>query len=245
MPKLYRCIHHDDSIPSMAVYEDGKYYCFGCKKSGKVNADIQMELDTQQPHKPTQVYTPKMYKNRYVPITDKGMEWLKSRAIKVSTAINYGIVENPKDNSLLYPLYVDERVVGYQKRNTKNKDTGRKYITYPDDKGVYPEWCIVDVVYKSYPLIVYIVESVFDGLVINQYEKQPAIVLLGTQLNESVWMKLQGDDLLAVKIWFDEDAILDACHYQQILKKRLPNTDVEVIELGNPYEYYYTMNWLL
>lgn len=37
------CPFHDDSTPSLAVYPDGKYYCFGCQKAGPVS-DLGLDV---------------------------------------------------------------------------------------------------------------------------------------------------------------------------------------------------------
>lgn len=240
MPKLFKCRFHDDSTPSMAVYEDGRYYCFGCRASGKVDKDMQDDLgivdfsDMGYGGSKTPI---KVDKSKYYPLSNKGIQFLRSRNIKVSTAIQYGMTENSAGDILLYPLYKEHgEITGYQIRYMDQSKSGIKYKLIPE-KGKYPTYSCVGVFKENNPII-YIVESVFDALVINQREGHPCIVLLGTQMPGAVRWILNNYKCNFVRIWFDDDAILDACVHADILRSNLMDSEIQVIEQGNPYEYY-------
>jgi DNA primase len=44
-PKMAICPFHDDTDPSLAVYDNNTYYCFGCGTSGDVIKYIQKTRD--------------------------------------------------------------------------------------------------------------------------------------------------------------------------------------------------------
>lgn len=64
----FRCLFHDDHNPSMVVYPDGKFYCFGCGTRGDIvdimakllNCDIREVVDRLDDLTPaTRAYTPR------------------------------------------------------------------------------------------------------------------------------------------------------------------------------------------
>lgn len=43
-PVLVKCPFHNDSTPSMALYPDNGFHCFGCQAHGKGSIDFIMQL---------------------------------------------------------------------------------------------------------------------------------------------------------------------------------------------------------
>lgn len=39
-----KCVFHTDSTPSLAIYPNGGYHCFGCGKNGHNAIDLCMDL---------------------------------------------------------------------------------------------------------------------------------------------------------------------------------------------------------
>ena len=88
---MTKCPFHGDTDPSLAIYENG-YYCFGCKKSGKLE-QWMIDLAHQTPVNKSSVNTVSVTKNveqySYM-YNGNALKFFHDRKITASTAKEFG-----------------------------------------------------------------------------------------------------------------------------------------------------------
>jgi len=219
------CIYHNDRTPSMVIYKSGFFKCYGCGKQGWLKPDELLAYESR--------LTPS---GKYIPESKKVIDetkfgyyhdsffwtnFLKERHIDQFTAAQYQLKYAHKE--LLIPLYNEK---GYRVGSQVRKKSGSpKYVTYPQPYNcgkpgclvihppAYPKYAVVSADYpvtKDNALLtpeLWIVESVLDALSLQRFSTIPALVLLGTNVDSSVWNVIDEYDPDMVWIYFDRDAV--------------------------------------
>lgn len=185
------CIHHRDTAPSMAIYEDDwskagdtlyQYYCFGCKASGYLDegeADTLLSTTVKIKDKTKAVDT-SVFRDGFSP---QAKEFLALRNIESTWYIDYGIRET--QHGLLYlPCYDYTRVeIGCQFRDIEGGTP--KVWSGSGIGGKYPSYSVIygygsmNTEWTHYRKLV-VVESILDGLSLWSRLGFMSVALLGT-----------------------------------------------------------------
>ena len=223
-----KCPWHPDNTPSLAIYKDG-YYCFGCKKSGKLEPWMT-DLVSKEDNRDVSRRSIDISKFTYT-YEDEHKEFLGARNIPTTTALEYGM--SARQNQFLIPAYdFDGHLHGYQIRNITGKP---KYKSLPL-QGQYAKYSWVDYIDGVVPITTgklscCIVESVVDALYMSQLNI-PSLALLGTNIPMDI---IPFFEKLKIYIVFDPDAIVIASYLQEVIGSY--GIDVEVIDLPDaPYK---------
>lgn len=48
-PRMVRCLFHEDEKPSMGLWPDGTFYCYGCKRKGVIHSVPDVTPSTEAP----------------------------------------------------------------------------------------------------------------------------------------------------------------------------------------------------
>ncbi len=196
--RMIKCVFHKDTQPSLAIYQDGSYYCFGCHKFGK---------DSNALGGVTKVYTnaSKTVENidRYLSRYNTHIvRELRARGISPELARQYGIKGHPTKPKVYIPCYDIYGIAAGALVRTWGTQT--KYFTIAYQQ--IPRYsCIFPSLFMSK---LWIVESVFDGLSLYKKTGLAGIALLGTHLrDESLFSYLVSSTCY---VYFDPDAVFTA-----------------------------------
>ena len=207
---MTKCPYHDDSSPSLAIYPDG-YYCFGCKKSGKLEPWMT-DLVTKEDSRPK--YKTEINRDKFnIDYNANVQEFFEQRGISSKLAQLYGITAN--ETQLCIPAYdFDGSVHGHQIRNLFS---GPKYKSIPyKDKYARYSWVdmqvVTDMPIRGTPVCM-IVESVVDALVVNKLGL-PAMALLGTNIPTEI---IPFFNSYKVLVLFDPDATVISSYLQDVI----------------------------
>jgi len=208
---MTKCPWHRDKTPSLAIYENG-YYCFGCKKSGKLEPWMT-DLVSKQDHRDVAKRSINVDKSDFsYSYKTEHLDFLKARNISASETLEYGIMAKP--NQFLIPAYdFDGHLHGYQIRNITGNP---KYKSLPVN-GEYAKYSWIDtgvsVPISGGKVVCCIVESVIDALYISKL-RIPCLALLGTNIPMDI---IPFFEHMRVNIVFDPDAIVIASYLQDII----------------------------
>ena len=206
---MTKCPYHEDNSPSLAIYQNG-YYCFGCKKSGKLETWMT-DLVTKDDSRPK--YKTVINRDKFnIEYNDKVRQFFEDRGISIKMAQLYGITANTRQ--LCIPAYDFEGGVhGYQIRNL---GSGPKYKSIPY-KDKYARYSWVHLATSTMPVtkkpVCVIVESVIDALVVNKVGL-PAMALLGTNIPTEI-IPFFAD--YKVLVLFDPDATVISSYLQDVI----------------------------
>jgi hypothetical protein len=208
---MTKCPWHPDKTPSLAIYDNG-YYCFGCKKSGKLEpwmTDLVSKQDNRD------VYKRSVNVDTFdFTYEEQHRQFFKDRQLPTRLAKYYGI--KASGQQLLIPAYDFEGDIhGYQIRNL-DKEPKYKSLPYKEQYAKF-SWVDFDsgniksqITTKPMGCIV---ESVVDALIMNRLGL-PSLALLGTNIPCEVIPFFEGWTLHIV---FDPDAIVIASYLQDVI----------------------------
>jgi DNA primase len=186
---MTRCPFHGDTDPSLAIYENG-YYCFGCKKSGKLE-QWMTDLAHEKPVTQSALHTSNVVKNvedyTYL-YSDGAKEFFSERKIRLDIVKEFKIKYSR--NTLLAPLYnIQGATYGKQIRFLNRKPKYRLIPRIYHKEKMYPTYsrCLPD---ESFDKGGFIVESVYDAMKLYQATSMPSIAILGTNMRTELLMKL-------------------------------------------------------
>ena len=235
---MTRCPFHGDTDPSLAIYEDG-YYCFGCHKTGKLE-QWMIDLAHQKPVTQSALHSSKHVKEldqySYV-YSDVAKTFFKDRGIRLDIAKEFQCKYH--NNTLLVPTYdLVGTETGKQIRYLNRKPKYRLVPRIKHKEKVYPTFsrCLPDIDIDSTG---FIVESIYDAMVLYQATSLPSIAILGTNMKTEILMKLsvlsRNMDTTWI-IYFDPDAEI----ITKLVADRMKAYGLKVIEYYSdckPYEY--------
>jgi DNA primase len=206
---MTQCPYHDDNSPSLAIYPDG-YYCFGCKKSGKLEPWMT-DLVTKEDSRPK--YRTEINRDKFnIKYNDRVHQFFEERGISIKLAQLYGITAN--ERQLCIPAYdFDGSIHGYQIRNL---GSGPKYKSIPY-KDKYARYSWVDLAVTEMPItgvpVCVIVESVVDALCVAKLGL-PSMALLGTNIPTEIIPFFNDYKVLVL---FDPDATVISSYLQDVI----------------------------
>ena len=235
---MTKCPFHGDTDPSLAIYENG-YYCFGCKKSGKLE-QWMIDLAHQTPVSKSSVNTVSVTKNveqySYM-YNGTALKFFHDRKIKASTAKEFGC--KYYDNKLLVETYeMDTTQSGRQIRYLNRKPKYKLVPVVRHKVKVYPTYsrCLPEIKIKDY---CFIVESVYDAMRMWQGTSLPSVAILGTNIKTSLLMQLSMLSKMAKTtfiIYFDPDAKV----ITKLISDKMRAYGLRTVEIYpelKPYEY--------
>lgn len=202
---MIKCNFHNDTRPSMAIYlnENNTYtfYCFGCKQYGVVR-------DTSD----FTTFLPKTNRQRdlkEITIQKNHLAFLTSRGISKDLAYSYGI--KFASNFLMLPCYQLHngiiKEVGFILRKLHGEP---KYIS---KKGLNYSLVPNSINNK----MIFLVESIFDGLSLYEKFHVPSVAILGLAIqNSDVYSILS--NIKHIIIIFDHDAELRSVYLRDKLR---------------------------
>lgn len=235
---MTRCPFHGDTDPSLAIYENG-YYCFGCKKSGKLE-QWMIDLAHQKPVTQSALHTRNIVKNvedySYL-YSDDAKEFFSERKIRLDIVKEFRVKYNK--GTLLSPLYdIEGHNSGRQIRYLNRKPKYRLIPVTRNKEKIYPTYtkCLPD---EDFDKGGYIVESVYDAMRLWQATSIPSIAILGTNMRTELLMKLSTISNAYDTQWcvlFDPDAHIIARLIGSKMKAYGLKT-TEILPELKPYEY--------
>lgn len=136
----FRCLFHDDHTPSMVIYPDGKFHCFGCGMSGDTfdilmklwNCDLREAIDRVGDIAPV-LTAPQARKRELIPsldptlvetlekrITPEIMAWWRSQGIPARPIHTLRIGHTGKRHA--FPWFYRGVLLGYKMRRDDTVD---------------------------------------------------------------------------------------------------------------------------
>jgi hypothetical protein len=144
LQRMIICPYHDDSTPSMAIYDDESFYCFGCHKYGKTSSWSFQRGMVKQHQRARAALRPNQ--DAYIPLSalpsdSPVLRWLRHRHITQKMGMLYGLLASEDAESIIIPLYnLYHSVYGYQIRDITGK---RHKYTNISHYGTYATYSIV------------------------------------------------------------------------------------------------------
>ncbi len=189
------CTQHDDSSPSMAVYEneDGSYscHCFTCKfysRLSKAEAHTLLDSMLARGSGLKRKHVTSHVEGAIESLNERARRFLQSRNVEEYWATDYGV--GIKEGRLYLPcLDRSRREIGYQLRALN--DEYRPKVEGRHKDGIYPGYSQVygyDGLWR-YERVA-LVESIIDGLSVWSRYRVPSIALLGTHPRPGFWRTL-------------------------------------------------------
>jgi|LUML01.1.fsa_nt_gb hypothetical protein len=186
---MTRCPFHGDTDPSLAIYDNG-YYCFGCHKSGKLEqwmVDLAHQKPITQSALSTRTQARNLEQYSYVYSTE-AKKFFKDRGIRLDIAKEFQC--KYYNNTLLVPTYgIEGGESGKQLRYLNRKPKYRLIPKIRYKQKIYPTYsrCLPEV---NFAQLGFIVESIYDAMILWQGTSIPSIAILGTNLRTDILMKL-------------------------------------------------------
>jgi DNA primase len=235
---MTKCPFHGDTDPSLAIYDDG-YYCFGCKKKGKLE-QWMIDLAQNKPVSKSGLHTSNVvrdieqYDYRY---SNEARKFFKDRHIRLDIAKQFELKHY--NNKILSPLYnMKGEVHGKQVRYINRKPKYRLIPRIKKKEKIYPTYtrCIPSI---DIGPAAFVVESVYDAAKLYQATSLPSIAILGTNMRPKLIQEMYMYSRQRNTKWivfFDPDAIVVG----RLLSEKLLVAGLQgntIVSNKKPYEY--------
>lgn len=215
---LVPCINpaHQDSTPSMAVYDHGKsklqVFCFGCKYHGWVTpsditlSGVEVSFGNYQRQEPQGEHLPLNQVQEMVKyfFMDRHIDCVPWGHLIYGTDVFNNVIRP----YMMYDLHdIHSNIIGQQYRFL---DTLKPKVKTVAGGGRYPSYAwwrpeLINVRCNT----IRVVESWVDAVFLEQYQtdSKPTLILLGTNINKVDWYKLLGETVRGgiINLWFDGD----------------------------------------
>lgn len=223
--------HEDAGNPSCGVYhEEGRYYCFGCKKRGSLieftqaalggvtiyvaqryasqfmqGLDLEGEIKAKkQPTNPVPI--PVSYLDSF----SVSYEYLLSRGISKETQELFGIKHDKRRNELIFPVFDAEGKLIFTKNRRLNPESVEewgKFGYWPVGAKQFHRGSVfrIDLV-KPKNHVVVLVEGEIDAMYLWECGMNYVVSVFGSSPNKEQIMGLRNKGANIVVAMFDQDA---------------------------------------
>jgi len=209
-----RCSSKDN----LGVWSDGHKFCFGCRyylappdsvENLKNKMEHQYNKNNDANSLDTSTFSPS--------VPTEALTWLKKYGISEAEYKHYGICWNTKTNSLVFPIYHDNKLIYYQERYFGPDKDKPKYVTHGSktQKLGY-------IKNANFPKTIILVEDFVSAIKVGRY--CTCAPLLGATIDGNA-VKWLADNFTRVRIWLDMDKAAESLRQAS----RVPIKDIRVI----------------
>lgn len=213
----------DRSKDNLAVYDDGHKYCFGC--SLYIPPKLSERLNNHYGHNITinKVSTPKKL---VTDLPSAALQWLLQYGIRQEEIKKFGLVWNPNNDSLVFPIYDGDILKATNERSFGTKLRTKYYISGSKD--------YLPILQQGQPTSVYILcEDFVSAIKISRHFN--AIPLLGAIVPTKLLLSMLRL-LPVVRIWLDFNKAQEAMKFAAQARQYIPNCGT-IVTLKDPKEY--------
>lgn len=222
-----RCasIGKDTRKNNLAVYEDQHEYCFGCgfyKRAPDSVANMQAKLDKRGGKAQTRTSFSFDKEDFSYSIPANALAWLRKYGITDAEVHKHNICWHEEKQSLIFPVFEDERLVSYTGRYFGPDKDHPKYMAGGDKKGHY----------KLFPQeeshVYVLVEDYVSAIKVGRHFN--CIPLLGAHVPLALILSLSRHEPI-LRIWLDRDKAESAMKFSARARQYIKDCATIVTDL--------------